>query len=303
MRLVFMGTPDFSVPALDALIEAGHEILCVYTQPPRAAGRGKKTRPTPVHARALALGLDVRHPLNFKEAETRDAFAALNADLAVVVAYGLILPQAVLDAPKHGCLNIHASLLPRWRGAAPIHRAIMAGDAKTGVCIMQMDAGLDTGGVRHRRETDIGPRDTTMILHDRLSQMGADAVVEVLNDLENHPVVAQPSAGVTYAQKIDKAEAEINFARSGAEVARHIRGLSPFPGAWSLYNGARVKFLDATAEADQGEIGEVLTHDISIACGQGSITAHVLQRAGKQAMDAETFLRGFDIEIGQKFGS
>ena len=197
MRIIFMGTPDFSVPVLDALVKAGHEIAAVYCQPPRPAGRGKKDRPTPVHARAEALGLEVRHPTSLRNADAQDAFAALGADIAVVVAYGLILPQAVLDAPKHGCLNIHASLLPRWRGAAPIHRAIMAGDAETGICIMQMEAGLDTGPVLLRQATPIGVTETTGALHDRLSAMGADLIVQALARIDDLTAGAQPDGGVT----------------------------------------------------------------------------------------------------------
>ncbi|MCR9114130.1 MAG: methionyl-tRNA formyltransferase, partial [Rhodobacteraceae bacterium] len=212
MRIIFMGTPEFSVPVLDALVGAGHDIAAVYCQPPRPAGRGKKDRPSPVQARAEALGLQVRHPVSLKGADEQAAFAALEADVAVVVAYGLILPQAVLDAPERGCLNIHASLLPRWRGAAPIHRAIMAGDAETGVCIMQMEAGLDTGPVLLCERTKIGPQETTGELHDRLSQMGAAAIVDALARLDSLTPTPQSQAGVLYAEKIDKAEARIDWA-------------------------------------------------------------------------------------------
>mgnify|MGYP000164773332 FL=1 len=232
MRIIFMGTPDFSVPVLEALVAAGHEIACVYCQPPRPAGRGKKDRPTPVHARALDLGLEVRHPVSLKGAEEQAEFAALKADVAVVVAYGLILPQAVLDAPVRGCLNVHASLLPRWRGAAPIHRAIMAGDAETGVCIMQMEAGLDTGPVLLREGRQIDAEETTAQLHDRLSEMGASLIVTALRHLEGLTPDPQPDEGVTYADKIDKGEARIDWSQPAEEVDRKIRGLSPFPGAW-----------------------------------------------------------------------
>ena len=230
MRVIFMGTPEFSVPVLEALVEAGHEIAAVYCQPPRPAGRGKKDRPTPVHARAIELGLDVLHPVSLKTPEAQAEFAALGADIAVVVAYGLILPQVILDAPTKGCLNIHASLLPRWRGAAPIHRAIMAGDAKTGICIMQMEAGLDTGPVLLRETTDIGGEETTAQLHDRLSEMGAQLIVSTLEQLPDLKPEVQPDAGVTYASKIDKGEARIDWTRPAVEVDRQIRGLSPFPG-------------------------------------------------------------------------
>ena len=253
MRLIFMGTPDFSVPVLDALIGAGHEIAAVYCQPPRPAGRGKKDRPSPVQARAETLGLAVRHPVSLRNAEAQAAFAALKADAAVVVAYGLILPQAVLDAPVKGCLNIHASLLPRWRGAAPIQRAIMAGDRDTGVCIMQMEAGLDTGPVLLREALAIGAEETAAELHDRLSALGAQLIVEALARLDDLVPEAQPGAGVTYAAKIDKAEARVDWTRPAVEVDRLIRALSPFPGAWTEIAGERVKLLGSRlAEARIG---------------------------------------------------
>ncbi len=291
MKLVFMGTPDFSVAALDALVAAGHDVVCVYSQPPRRAGRGKKERPTPVHARALDLGLTVRHPLNFKDPADVAAFAALGADIAVVVAYGLILPQAILDAPAHGCLNIHASLLPRWRGAAPIHRAIMGGDTQTGVGIMQMEAGLDTGPVRLEVRTDIGAVETTGQLHDRLAALGADAVVRVLADLGGHPPVAQADTGVTYAHKIDKAEARIDWTRPAAEVDCHIRGLSPFPGAWFDLGGDRVKVLGSRLAHGAGDAGTVL-HGTTVACGSGAVELTHLQPAGKKPMSPADFLNG-----------
>lgn len=294
MRIVFMGTPDFSVPALDALASAGHEICAVYTQPPRPAGRGKKERLTAVHARAQALGLEVRHPVNFKDPEDRSAFAALGADVAVVVAYGLILPQAVLDAPKHGCLNIHASLLPRWRGAAPIHRAIMAGDAETGVCIMQMEAGLDTGPVLLRQATSIGAEETTGVLHDWLSDMGAKMIVQALDRLDTLVPQVQPEAGVTYAHKIDKAEARIDWTRSAADVDQQIRGLSPFPGAWCEVAGERVKLLGSKLAEGEGTAGQVLS-DWTIACATGAVEVTRLQRAGKTAVTAQDALRGMTL--------
>ncbi|UWQ58709.1 methionyl-tRNA formyltransferase [Leisingera caerulea] len=295
MRIIFMGTPDFSVPVLDALVGAGHEIAAVYCQPPRPAGRGKKDRPTPVHARAAALGLEVRHPVSLKGAEEQAAFAALNADIAVVVAYGLILPQAILDAPKHGCLNIHASLLPRWRGAAPIHRAIMAGDAETGICIMQMEAGLDTGPVLLREATEIGAEETTAQLHDRLSDMGAGLIVEALRRLPELTPQVQPEEGVTYAGKIDKGEAQIDWSRPASDVDRKIRGLSPFPGAWCEIEGQRVKLLASRLAEGQGAPGEVLDDALTIACGTGAVQLLRLQRAGKSAQDPDVFLRGFPV--------
>lgn len=294
MRIVFMGTPDFSVPVLDALVEAGHEVCAVYSQPPRPAGRGKKDRPSPVQARAEALGLPVRHPVSLKSADAQAEFAALGADVAVVVAYGLILPQAVLDAPARGCLNIHASLLPRWRGAAPIHRAIMAGDAQTGVCIMQMEAGLDTGPVLLCREADIGAEETTGQLHDRLSAMGAAAIVEALTALDTLVPLAQPEEGVTYAAKIDKAEARVDWSRSAAEVDRMIRGLSPFPGAWTEVAGERVKLLGSRLADGAGAAGTVLG-GFTIACGEGAVEVTRLQREGKKAMDTGDALRGLEM--------
>ena len=293
-----MGTPEFSVPVLDALVEAGHEIAAVFCQPPRPAGRGKKERPTPVHARAIELGLDVRHPVSLKGAAEQAEFAALNADAAVVVAYGLILPQAILDAPKYGCLNIHASLLPRWRGAAPIHRAIMSGESETGVCIMQMEAGLDTGPVLLREATAIGEEETTAQLHDRLSAMGAALVVDALSRLADLTADPQPEAGVTYATKIDKSEARIDWSETAEEVDRKIRGLSPFPGAWCEFDGERLKLLSSRLSAGKGTAGEVLDDTLTIACGTGAIEVLTLQRAGKGAQPRDVFLRGMDIPKG-----
>jgi methionyl-tRNA formyltransferase len=293
MKVVFMGTPDFSVPVLEALA-AAHEVLCVYSQPPRPAGRGKKDRPSPVQARAEALGIPVRHPVSLKGAAEQAEFAALGADVAVVVAYGLILPPAVLDAPRHGCLNIHASLLPRWRGAAPIHRAIMAGDAETGICIMQMEAGLDTGPVLLREATVIGPEETTGALHDRLSTMGAQLILQALDRLAELRPDPQPENGVTYAAKIDKAEARVNWSAPAAEVDRLIRGLSPFPGAWCEVAGERVKLLGSRLAEGQGAPGQVLG-GLRIACGSGAVEITLAQREGKRAMAPEDFLRGFTL--------
>ena len=294
MRLVFMGSPDFSVPVLEALVEAGHDIAAVYCQPPRPAGRGKKDRPGPVHARALELGLDVRHPVSLKGADEQAAFADLNADAAVVVAYGLILPQAVLDAPTHGCLNIHASLLPRWRGAAPIHRAIMAGDAESGICIMQMEAGLDTGPVLLREATPMGAEETTALLHDRLAAMGSRMIVDALARLDDLIPEVQPDEGVTYAHKIDKAEARVDWTRPAVDVDRLIRGLSPFPGAKCDVAGEQVKLLASRLADGQGAPGQVLD-GLTIACGDGAVQILRAQRPGKRAMEVEDFLRGFDM--------
>lgn len=292
MRVIFMGTPQFSVPALQA-IAARHQVVAVYSQPPRAAGRGQKPRPSPVHQAAEALGIPVRTPNRLREPQDQADFAALQADVAVVVAYGLILPQAVLDSPRLGCLNIHASILPRWRGAAPIHRAILAGDTETGVAIMQMEAGLDTGPVLDLARTPITDGDTTASLHDRLSAMGADLIVDVLDRL---PLAAtpQPDHGVTYAAKIDKAEARIDWTRPAAQIDRQIRGLSPFPGAWCDVAGERVKLLDSRVTAGSGDPGTVLPH-FTIACADGAVQVMLAQRAGKKPMPADELLRGWSL--------
>ncbi|SDK49312.1 methionyl-tRNA formyltransferase [Paracoccus chinensis] len=292
MRVVFMGTPEFSVPALQA-IAARHEVVCVYSQPPRAAGRGQKPRPSPVQAAAEAMGIPVRTPVRLKGAEEQAEFAALGADVAVVVAYGLILPQPVLDAPRLGCLNIHASLLPRWRGAAPIHRAVMAGDAETGVAIMQMEAGLDTGPVLAEARTLIGDEDTTADLHDRLAGMGADLILKVLDRLPL-PAVPQAAEGVTYAAKIDKAEARIDWTRPAAEVDRLIRGLSPFPGAWCMAGGERLKLLRSRLAEGQGAPGEVLG-GLVVACGEGAVEITEVQREGKRPLPTAEALRGMAL--------
>ncbi len=297
MKLVFMGTPGFSAPILQALA-AQHEVLAVYCQPPRPAGRGKADRPSPVQLAAEGLGLPVRYPVSLKTAEAQADFAALNADIAVVVAYGLILPQAVLDAPRMGCVNIHASLLPRWRGAAPIHRAIMAGDAQTGICIMQMEAGLDTGPVLARAALDIGATETTAELHDRLSALGADMIVQTLPQLPL-PAQAQPDQGVTYAAKIDKSEARVDWAGAASDIARQINGLSPFPGAWVEIGGERVKLLRAsiaqgsTAQG-QGVAGAHLG-GFMIACGSGAVQILEVQREGKRRTAVEEYLRGANL--------
>jgi methionyl-tRNA formyltransferase len=288
-----MGTPDFSVPVLKALA-ARHQILAVYCQPPRPAGRGKALRPSPVQAAAEAMGLAVRHPVSLRDPQAQAEFAALGADAAVVVAYGLILPQAVLDAPGLGCLNIHASLLPRWRGAAPIHRAILAGDAETGVCIMQMEAGLDTGPVLLRAAVAIGAEETTAELHDRLSALGARLIVQALDRLpELHPE-PQPAEGVTYAAKIDKAEARVDFTRPAVEVDRQIRGLSPFPGAWVEVAGERVKLLRSRLAEGAGAPGQVLG-GFTIACGIGAVEVTLAQREGKRPMPAAEVLKGLAL--------
>ncbi|MFP5479817.1 MAG: methionyl-tRNA formyltransferase [Alphaproteobacteria bacterium] len=293
MKVVFMGTPDFSVPVLEALHQV-HEIVAVYCQPPRPAGRGKADRPSPVQARAKALGLPVRHPVSLRSEAAAKDFAALGADVAVVVAYGLILPQPILDAPRLGCLNIHASLLPRWRGAAPIHRAIMAGDRKTGVCIMQMEAGLDTGPVLLREALTIGEEETTAELHDRLSALGARLILQALDQLPALTPEPQPENGVTYAAKIDKAEARIDWTRPADEVDRLIRGLSPFPGAWTMVEGERVKLLRSRLADGSGRPGEVL-RGFTIACGTGAVEVTEAQREGKRPMPSAEVLRGLTL--------
>lgn len=299
MRIVFMGTPEFSVPVLDALVQAGHEIACVYSQPPRPAGRGKQDRPSPVQTRAQAMGLPVRHPVSLRTPEAQADFAALKADVAIVVAYGLILPQAVLDMPTHGCLNIHASLLPRWRGAAPIHRAIMAGDAETGICIMQMEAGLDTGPVLLRQALPIGAEDSTGALHDRLSPLGAALIVKALAQLADLKPEAQSTEGVNYAAKIDKSEARVDWTKTATEVDRLIRGLSPFPGAWCDVAGERIKLLGSRLTAGQGTPGTVLDR-FRITCGQGAVEISEVQREGKRRMPVAEALRG--LTLGARVG-
>ena len=299
MRLAFMGTPDFSVPALEALHAAGHDIAAVYSQPPRPAGRGKKDRPSAVQRRAEALGLPVRHPKNFRDTDAQGAFADLNVDAAVVVAYGLILPAPVLAAPRLGCLNIHASLLPRWRGAAPIHRAIMSGDRETGISIMSMDLGLDTGPVLLTEKTTIAADETTGDLHDRLADMGAKLIVETLANLNTLTPTPQPDDGVTYAVKVDKSEARIDWSRDSKAIDRQIRALSPFPGAWCEVEGERLKLLRSTTVEGDAPAGTHLG-DFTIACGTGAVRILHAQRQGKRPMTAEEVLRG--MEMPKTFG-
>lgn len=299
MRIIFMGTPDFAVPALMALHDAGHEIACVYSQPPSRSGRGKKLRPSPVHAKAEELGIEVRTPKSLRNGDAQAEFAALEADIAVVAAYGLILPQEVLDGPIHGCLNIHASILPRWRGAAPIHRAVMAGDEETGVTIMQMEAGLDTGPMLHVVRTPIEAK-TTGELTQELAQLGAQAMIEVLADLPAFSPQTQDDALACYAPKIDKTEARIDWSKSASKVVRHVHGLAPFPGAWFEMGEGRIKLLLAEAVDGAGAPGEVLDDDFTIACAKGAIRPVRLQRAGKPAMDREELLRGRPVEAGTR---
>jgi methionyl-tRNA formyltransferase len=331
MRIVFMGTPDFSVPVLQALVDSGHDVVAAYSQPPRRAGRGKALTPSPVQARAEALEIKVRTPVSLRDAEAQAEFAALGADVAVVAAYGLILPRVVLEAPRLGCLNVHASLLPRWRGAAPIQRAILAGDVETGVGIMQMEVGLDTGPVRLEGRTPVDAK-TAGELTDELSAMGARLMVEVLGDIASCPAVAQPEDGITYAAKIDKAEARIDWSRSAAEVERQIRAFNPVPGAFFEFQGERIRVRAAQLLPGEGRgpvtsgpilgqhrvehaphvqgssggrsdpvllrRGTVLDDGLTIACGEGEIRPTLLQRAGRGVMTSAELLRGFPIPPG-----
>ncbi|WP_038035132.1 methionyl-tRNA formyltransferase [Thermopetrobacter sp. TC1] len=311
LRLIFMGSPDFAVPTFRGLMDAGHEIVAVYTQPPRPAGRGKKPRPTPVHAQAEEAGIPVFTPRSLKSAEEQARFAAFEADAAVVVAYGLILPQAILDAPRHGCYNLHASLLPRWRGAAPIQRAIMAGDDKTGVCVMKMEAGLDTGPVCACEEVLITPDMTAGELHDLLAEKGALLMVSAMNRLAAEGRLdcrPQPREGATYAPKIEKEEAAIDFSRPAAAVLAQIHGLSPYPGAWALLPTAkgdmRIRILKAervsVPSAEKAAPGTVLDENFTIACKEGAIRPLVVQRAGKAPLDRAAFLRGTPVTPGTR---
>ncbi len=302
LRLAFLGTPDFAVPTLAELIAQGHDIAAVYSQPPRPKGRGMETVPGPVHKFAQTARLEVRTPLSLKSAEEQTAFAALNLDAAVVVAYGLILPKAILDAPRLGCFNLHGSLLPRWRGAAPIQRAVMAGDAETGVMVMHMDEGLDTGPVLMAERTAIG-RKTSGDLADQLSRLGADLMVRALSALERGQVVEhqQSEAGLTYAKKITKEEARIDWTKSAAEIDCLIRGLAPTPGAYSEVNGERLKILYAEPASGKGAPGEILSGDLIIACGEGALRLIRVQRAGGKAMEAGELLKGFALPPGTRF--
>jgi len=297
MRVIFMGSPDFAVPTLYALAAAKHEIAAVYCQPPRAAGRGKAVQPTPVQRAAELMGIPVHSPRSLKGRDEQQEFQVLGADVAVVAAYGLILPQAILDAPRLGCLNVHASLLPRWRGAAPIQRAIMAGDAMTGVTIMQMEAGLDTGPMLAAQEFAIGKKNAGEVTKE-LARIGAQLMMQVLSDVDAYPRVVQPEEGVTYAAKNRKEEARIDWSLPGAQVLHHVRGLAPFPGAWFEVDGERVKLLDAEVAVGSGKAGEVLDDGLGIACGEGVLRPLLVQRAGKGTMTPEELLRGFAIPRG-----
>ncbi len=307
LRIVFMGTPDFSVPTLRLLVEAGHRIVAVYTQPPRPGGRrGLDLQKSPVHQAAELLGLPVFTPVNFKDPDERERFRALGADVGVVVAYGLLLPEAILTGTRYGCYNGHASLLPRWRGAAPIQRAIMAGDEKTGMMVMKMDKGLDTGDVALTREVEIGPNMTAGELHDRLMHVGAKAMAEAMVKLEmgDLPLTPQPAEGVLYAAKIDKAETRIDFSRNARDVHNHIRGLAPFPGAWfeldSNGKAERVKVLGCEPTPGEGAAGTLLSDDLVVACGTGAVRLTRLQKAGGKPLASADFLRGTPLAAGTR---
>lgn len=304
LRLAFMGTPVFALKALEALVEAGHDIACVYTRAPKPAGRGQKEQLTPVHRFAETRGLTVRTPQSLKDDAEQRAFAALGLDVAVVVAYGLILPAPILDAPRLGCLNIHGSLLPRWRGAAPIQRAIMAGDAETGVMIMKMDEGLDTGPVLSEARLALPPRATAGWAHDQLADMGAALIVETLcayadGTISPHP---QPQTGVTYAAKITRADTHIDWTHPAVQIDAQVRGLSPAPGAWFDVSGERIKLLDSEPVAGGGAPGEVLDDALTVACGDGALRLLTLQRAGRAPMAAADFSRGFALPRGTRLG-
>ena len=306
LRLIFMGTPEFAVPTLLELVAHGHEIAAVYTRAAKPAGRGMKLQPTPVEVEARRLGIPVLTPTTLKTPEALEQFRAHNADAAVVVAYGMIVPQAILDTPKYGCFNLHASLLPRWRGAAPINRALMTGDTETGVMVMKMDAGLDTGDVAMAERMAITDAMTAADVHDALARLGGDLMARAMGALERGKLqlTKQSAEGVTYATKIEKAEARIDWNRPAREVLRHIHGLSPFPGAWSEMpiegEQVRVKILRCTLADESGAPGEVVDDHLTIACKQGAIRILELQRAGKQPMKAEEFLRGTPVKPGAR---
>ncbi len=300
LRLVFMGTPDFAVPALAALIEAGHEILCTNSLPPRLAARGQRERVCPVFAYAAENGNAVRTPKTLRDKTVQMEFAALSADAAIVSAYGLILPRPILDAPRLGCLNIHASLLPRWRGAAPIQRAILAGDTETGVTILQMDAGLDTGGLLLSQSVPITEETTASNLHDSLSKLGTALIVKALDGLDAGTMVAtpQPETGMTYAQKLRRDEGRLDWAKPATYLARTVRAFSPWPGAWFEHNGERIKVLEASKVAGASKRGTVLDDELTIACGDDALRLITLQRSGKRATGAAAFIRGYKLPAG-----
>lgn len=307
LRLAFLGSPDFAVPSLRALVAAGHDVVCVYAQPPRPAGRGQKERPTPVQVAAETFGVEVRTPRSLKGEAELEAFRALNLDCAVVAAYGLILPPAILEAPRLGCMNVHASLLPRWRGAAPIHRAILAGDSETGITIMQMDKGLDTGAMLSRHVQPIAPDETAQGLHDKLAALGAEALLPTLAERAAGTAVAtaQPETGVTYAAKLERDEGVLDFSRPAVDLERQIRAFTPWPGAFTEHEGTRIKIMAARVLA-LGSLanapGTVLDSELTIACGTDALRPTRVQRPGKGPMDTVDFLRGFPLPPGTILG-
>jgi methionyl-tRNA formyltransferase len=300
LRIAFMGTPEFAVPILEALVSVGHEIICVYTQPPRTGGRGQKEKKTPIHIRAEKFGINVRAPKDFRFKRQQRAFADLNLDCAVVVAYGLILPGVILTAPKLGCLNIHASLLPRWRGAAPIQRAILAGDEESGVTIMQMDEGLDTGAMLMVGRVAITRETTGESLHNTLSEIGSSLIIKVLNDLMEDKIwlTDQPEDGVTYAKKLERSEGHIDWRKPAEDIERLIRAFTPWPGSWFEVKGERIKILSAQVENIDGVPGTVMDDKLTISCGVDGLQLNTVQRAGKSPMTVAEFLRGFKLPIG-----
>lgn len=301
LRLAFMGTPDFAVPALRALARAGHRLVAVYCQSPKPAGRGQQLRKSPVQIEAEAMGVEVRTPKTLRDPEEQARFRALDLDGAVVAAYGLILPQAVLDAPRHGCLNIHGSLLPRWRGAAPIHRAILAGDDETGITIMRMDAGLDTGAMLMKQSLPITDQTTAQTLHDAMAELGAKMIIEALEGMAAGTLqaVPQPEAGVTYAAKLTREDGAIDWRKPAAEIARQVRALTPWPGTYFIFRGEAVKVLIAEAVEGSGGAGALLDEQFTVACGQGGLRLLSVQRAGKAAMEGAAFLRGARVCVGE----
>ena len=307
MRIIFAGTPHFAAGALAALLETEHEIVAVLTQPDRPAGRGMQLTPSPVKQLAVQRGIPVLQPVTLKNVEIQQQLATFNADVMVVAAYGLILPAPVLQMPRYGCLNIHASLLPRWRGAAPIQRAILAGDAETGITIMQMDEGLDTGKMLLKKSCAVAAHDTAQTLHDKLAKLGAEAIIEALSKINNLTGIAQDSALATYAAKISKSEAQLDWTQSSAQLDRAIRTYNPVPGAYSSLNGTTIKIWQAsTTEAGQGEPGTVLAinkHTIQVACGQGSLNLEVLQRPNGKVLPISQFVQGFAVKTGDRFTS
>lgn len=297
MKIIFMGSPEFAVPSLNALVEGGHEVLAVYSQPPRPAGRGKGERKTAVHERAEQLGIEVRTPKTLRSEEEQERFRALNADIGVVAAYGLILPKPILEAPKRGCINVHASLLPRWRGAAPIQRAILAGDKETGITLMQMDEGLDTGPMLLTWATEIGNK-TASEVTEKLADLGGQALRRYLAEPDEYPATPQPDEGAMYAAKVDKSEAQLDFTQDAYAVERQVRAFNPMPGAWFEFMAERIKVHEAEVVPGSGPPGMVADPRLKVACGERAVRLLVLQRPGRSRMYVDEFLRGFPIPKG-----